>query len=72
MNLTVEDKDRIIEMAWEDRTTFEDIKMQFDLDEQGVIRAVNPKPNQLADLMTSKSTKPVEPRQPPRQAGRRW
>jgi uncharacterized protein (TIGR03643 family) len=37
MNLTVEDKDRIIEMAWEDRTTFEAIKMQFDLDEQGVI-----------------------------------
>lgn len=37
MNLTIEDKDRIIEMAWEDRTTFEAIKMQFDLDEQGVI-----------------------------------
>ena len=37
MNLTFEDKDRIIEMAWEDRTTFEAIKMQFDLDEQGVI-----------------------------------
>jgi uncharacterized protein (TIGR03643 family) len=37
MNLTVEDKDRIIEMAWEDRTTFEAIKMQFNLDEQGVI-----------------------------------
>jgi uncharacterized protein (TIGR03643 family) len=37
MNLTFEDKDRIIEMAWEDRTTFEAIKMQFNLDEQGVI-----------------------------------
>ncbi|GIZ08438.1 TIGR03643 family protein [Flavobacterium sp. UMI-01] len=30
-------KDRIIEMAWEDRTTFEAIKMQFGLKEQEVI-----------------------------------
>ena len=29
--------DRIIEMAWEDRTTFEAIKFQFDLTEQDVI-----------------------------------
>ena len=29
--------DRIIEMAWEDRTTFEAIKFQFDLKEQEVI-----------------------------------
>ncbi|MDC0637642.1 TIGR03643 family protein [Flavobacteriaceae bacterium] len=29
--------DRIIEMAWEDRTPFEAIKFQFDLPEKGVI-----------------------------------
>lgn len=30
-------KDRIIEMAWEDRTTFEAIHLQFGLSEQDVI-----------------------------------
>jgi len=30
--------DRIIEMAWEDRTTFDAIKMQFDIAEQEVIK----------------------------------
>lgn len=35
--LTAIDTDRVIEMAWEDRTTFEAIKMQFGLDEQQVI-----------------------------------
>lgn len=29
--------DRIIEMAWEDRTTFDAIKYQFELNEQSVI-----------------------------------
>ncbi|MCF7561858.1 TIGR03643 family protein [Sabulilitoribacter multivorans] len=37
MNLTINEIDRIIEMAWEDRTTFEAIKYQFKLDEQQVI-----------------------------------
>ncbi|GAA4806398.1 TIGR03643 family protein [Litoribaculum gwangyangense] len=37
MNLTIEEKDRIIEMAWEDRTTFESIEYQFGLKEQDVI-----------------------------------
>ncbi|PWH82756.1 TIGR03643 family protein [Algibacter marinivivus] len=37
MTLTVEDIDRIIEMAWEDRTTFESIHFQFGLKEQEVI-----------------------------------
>jgi uncharacterized protein (TIGR03643 family) len=37
MNLTVDDIDRIIEMAWEDRTTFEAIEFQFRLKEQEVI-----------------------------------
>lgn len=37
MNLTIEHIDRIIEMAWEDRTTFEAITFQFGLKEQDVI-----------------------------------
>ncbi len=37
MELDVRATDRIIEMAWEDRTTFEAIKFQFGLKEQGVI-----------------------------------
>ncbi|RYF94769.1 MAG: TIGR03643 family protein [Chitinophagaceae bacterium] len=32
------DIDRIIEMAWEDRTTFEAIEMQFHLKEEDVIK----------------------------------
>ncbi|MDR6237836.1 TIGR03643 family protein [Aureibacter tunicatorum] len=35
MNYT--DTDRIIEMAWEDRTTFDAINFQFDITEQQVI-----------------------------------
>lgn len=37
-NLTVVDIDRIIEMAWEDRTTFEAIETQFGLKQQDVIK----------------------------------
>ena len=36
--LSLIDKDRIIEMAWEDRTTFEAIEMQFGLSQQEVIK----------------------------------
>ncbi len=36
--LSVIDTDRIIEMAWEDRTTFEAIEMQFGLKQQDVIK----------------------------------
>jgi uncharacterized protein (TIGR03643 family) len=36
-NLSVADIDRIIEMAWEDRTPFEAIAMQFGLNEPQVI-----------------------------------
>lgn len=36
-NLTEIDIDRVIEMAWEDRTTFEAINFQFGLKEQEVI-----------------------------------
>lgn len=38
MNLSKESESRIIEMAWEDRTPFEAIKQQFNLNESGVIR----------------------------------
>ncbi len=37
MTLTEADVSRIVEMAWEDRTPFESIEMQFDLNESGVI-----------------------------------
>jgi uncharacterized protein (TIGR03643 family) len=37
-NLSLIDKDRIIEMAWEDRTSFEAIEMQFGLKQQDVIK----------------------------------
>ena len=37
LSLTEKDKDRIIEMAWEDRTPFEAIEFQFGLKEKEVI-----------------------------------
>ena len=37
MELKAEEIDRIIEMAWEDRTTFDAIEFQFGLKEQEVI-----------------------------------
>ena len=37
LNLTEIDIDRIIEMAWEDRTPFEAITIQFNLKEQEII-----------------------------------
>lgn len=36
--LTKIEVDRIIEMAWEDRTTFDAIKFQFNLHEEDVIK----------------------------------
>lgn len=38
LNLTAVDKDRIIEMAWEDRTPFEAILAQFGMSEAEVIK----------------------------------
>jgi uncharacterized protein (TIGR03643 family) len=35
--LNIEEIDRVIEMAWEDRTPFEAIEMQFGLPEKSVI-----------------------------------
>ncbi|WP_353371766.1 TIGR03643 family protein [Aliiglaciecola sp. NS0011-25] len=37
MRLSKESESRIIEMAWEDRTTFEAIELQFGLNESEVI-----------------------------------
>ncbi len=37
MSFTAVEKDRIIEMAWEDRTPFEAIAFQFGLNEEAVI-----------------------------------
>ena len=37
MSLSIEETDRVIEMAWEDRTTFDAINFQFGLKEQEVI-----------------------------------
>jgi uncharacterized protein (TIGR03643 family) len=37
-NLTPEETDRVIAMAWEDRTTFEAIEFQFGLSEADVIK----------------------------------
>ena len=36
-NLTIKDIDRIIEMAWEDRTPFETISFQFGISESETI-----------------------------------
>ncbi|ASU34337.1 TIGR03643 family protein [Mucilaginibacter xinganensis] len=37
LNLDVRNTDRVIEMAWEDRTSFDAIKLQFGINEQQVI-----------------------------------
>ena len=37
MRLSYEDESRVIEMAWEDRTPFEAIKLQFGLNEAMVV-----------------------------------
>ena len=38
LKFTIRELDRIIEMAWEDRTTFEAILLQFGLPEKEVIK----------------------------------
>jgi len=42
-SLNERDIDRIIEMAWEDRTPFEAIEYQFNLSEAGVIKLMRRK-----------------------------
>ncbi|MFY7900283.1 MAG: TIGR03643 family protein [Chitinophagaceae bacterium] len=63
--LTVIDIDRIIEMAWEDRTPFEAIEFQFGLKEKDVIELMraNSKPSSFKmwrKRMKGRSTKHVE------------
>jgi uncharacterized protein (TIGR03643 family) len=60
--LSIEDKDRIIEMAWEDRTPFEAIELQFGLREKDVISFMraNSKPSSFRmwrKRMAGRSTK---------------
>ena len=47
MSLSESDISRIIEMAWEDRTTFDAIEAQFGINEQDVIKLMrnNMKPS---------------------------
>ncbi len=64
MNFTIEDKDRIIEMAWEDRTPFEAIEVQFGLKEKEVITFMrsNSKPSSFRmwrKRMAGRSTKHI-------------
>jgi len=64
MNFTIEDKDRIIEMAWEDRTPFEAIELQFGLKEKDVISFMraNSKPSSFRmwrKRMAGRSTKHI-------------
>lgn len=59
---TEKDKDRIIEMAWEDRTPFEAIQFQFGLSEKEVIEFMrsNSKPSSFKmwrKRMASRKTK---------------
>ncbi len=41
--LSPDDSDRIIQMAWEDRTPFDAIQLQFGLNESGVITLMRQK-----------------------------
>jgi uncharacterized protein (TIGR03643 family) len=54
--LTVKDTDRIIEMAWEDRTTFEAIEIQFGLNEKEVITLMRKKMKASSFKMWRKRT----------------
>jgi uncharacterized protein (TIGR03643 family) len=60
--LTEQQQDRIIEMAWEDRTPFEAIEIQFGLTEKEVIQLMRRQMNQSSFLlwrkrMTGRTTK---------------
>ena len=43
MNFTSSDESRIIEMAWEDRTPFEAIQIQYNISEKEVIQFMRQK-----------------------------
>jgi uncharacterized protein (TIGR03643 family) len=69
MALSAEDISRIIEMAWEDRTPFEAIKHQYDMNESEVIRFMRRqlKPSSFRHWRTrvsSRTTKHLKLRNP--------
>ncbi len=53
-NLSQSDIDRVIEMAWEDRTTFADIRKQFGIREKDVIRLMKENMKRSSFLMWRK------------------
>ena len=53
-NFNREEISRIIEMAWEDRTPFEDIKQEFDLDQAGVKKLMQKELNSGSFLVWKK------------------
>lgn len=53
-SLTEPDVDRIIEMAWEDRTPFESIQFQFGLSEKEVIALMRNKMKRSSFMMWRK------------------
>ena len=55
--LSPKDIDRIIEMAWEDRTTFEAIEQQFGLKQQDVIKLMRKEMKPSSFKMWRKRTK---------------
>jgi uncharacterized protein (TIGR03643 family) len=55
--LSVIDIDRVIEMAWEDRTPFEAIEMQFGLKQQDVIQLMRREMKSSSFKMWRKRTK---------------
>ncbi|MDR9424594.1 MAG: TIGR03643 family protein [Marinobacter sp.] len=69
MSLAEDDKSRIIEMAWEDRTPFEAIENQFGFNESEVIRlmrsSLKPKSFRLwRKRVTGRATKHLKLRSP--------
>lgn len=69
MLLSEEDASRVVEMAWEDRTPFEAIEMQFGLNEQQVITLMrkNMKPRSFRlwrKRVTGRQTKHAKMRNP--------
>ncbi len=69
MTLSKEDESRVIEMAWEDRTPFEAIELQFGLNESLVIKMMRSylKPQSFKlwrKRVTGRSTKHLKLRNP--------
>lgn len=69
MSLSEEDASRVIEMAWEDRTPFEAIEVQFGLSESDVIELMRRslKPSSFRSWrkrVTGRNTKHVKLRSP--------